>query len=126
MRQVTVVGPEGRTILRGKIVVEDGVRIWETKVRESRHLFRALDAWTLSETILRQLQDLEVERIRLIVADRDGEIYEVSVADFLKQAELLDQSTWSNRTEEQYALPRKHWELKRGSTHRPLQLALAF
>lgn len=123
MRQVTVVSPDGREIPRGKLLVEDGVRIWETKVRESRHLFRALDAWTVSGTILRQLQDLSVDRIRFVAVDT-GEIYEVGLSEFIQRAEPLDQSGWSTRTETQYALTRKHWELKQGSAQKQLQLAL--
>ncbi len=92
-------------------------------MRESKHLYRRMDAWTLSATILTQLQDLEVERIRLIVADQGGEIYQVSLAAFLNRAEPLDQSEWCQRTEEQYALPRRFWE-RRENAHKQLALQL--
>ncbi len=109
MRQITVI-VGGWSIPRGRIVVEDGVCIWETRVRESRHLYRALDAWTVSESILAQLRDLGVDRIRYVVTDRDGESYEVPLSEFLERAEPLDQSGWAKRTEEQWALPRRFWQ----------------
>lgn len=121
--QVTVLSPQGRRIPRGQIVVEDGGRIWETRVRESRHLYRARDAWTISETILAQLRDLGVGRIRFVVVDRGGEICEVSLSEFLKLAEPLDQSGWKRKTEKQLALPRRFWD-RRESAQAQRQLAL--
>jgi len=107
-----VVLRDGRRIPRGKIVEDaDGALIWETRVRESRHLFRRLDAWTLSETVLNQLIARGVERIRLRVKET-GEIYEVDLLRFATEAEELDQSGWRSATERQYALPRHKWERK--------------
>jgi len=123
MRQITVF-PDGKRIPRGKIVVDDDdVRTWETRVRESKHLFRALDAWTVSETVLRQLVELRVGRIRYVVADRDGEIYEVDLDKFRALAQELDQSGWKAATEVQYALPRRLWK-RRESAHKQLALQI--
>jgi len=48
-----VVLRDGRRIPRGRLVEDDnGQLTWEAWVRESKHLFRRLDAWTLSETVL--------------------------------------------------------------------------
>jgi len=103
---------DGRRIPRGKIVEDaDGKLTWETQVRESRHLFRKLDAWTLSDTILKQLIAKGVERIRLRVRET-GEIYECDLMFFAREAEELDQTGWKEATERQYALPRHKWERK--------------
>lgn len=126
--QVTVPGPQGRRIKRGQIKVENGVRIWETRVQAYRrdgrpkHLFAAQDAWTLSSTILGQLQELGVDRVRFVATDL-SETYQISLSEFFRLAEPLDQSKWSGRTEKQYALPRKYWEKTRESANRR-QLAL--
>ncbi len=123
MREVTVF-VNGRRIPRGRIVVDpDGSRTWECRVRERKHLYRAFDAWTISETVLKQLNDLNIGRIRLIVVDRDGEIYEVDLETFKSLAEELDQSGWKLATERQYALPRRLWR-KRGAVGRQLALQL--
>lgn len=88
---------------------------------ERKHLYRHLDAWTVSETILKQLQDLEVTRIRLVVTDQAGEIYEVALDKFVELAEPLDQSGWRQQTEAQYALARRRWE-RRGNPAKQLAL----
>jgi hypothetical protein len=124
MRQITVVGPAGQAITRGKIVVENGVHIWEAQVEERRHLFRRLNSWTVSADVLRQLKTLGVDLIRYVVADRAWEIYEVEVDKFVALAEELDQTGWKPSTERQYALPRRFWE-RRESAHANQQLALA-
>jgi hypothetical protein len=122
MREITVLRADGQVIPRGRIVVDrDGLRTWECRVRESKHLYKRLDAWTVSKVILKQLQDLGVERIRFIVLDQGGEIYEVSLAEFLELAEPLDQSGWKQETEPQYGLARRHWQ-KRESAVRQLAL----
>lgn len=123
MRAVTVFA-NGRYIPRGKVVIDpDDVRTWECRVREFKHLYRRFDAWTVSEEILRQLRDLGIRRIRYVVVDRGGESYEVELSEFLKRAKPLDQSGWTKRTEEQWALPRRYWE-KRESARKQLALQL--
>lgn len=114
----------GRRIPRGRIVKSaDGTLTWETQVREDRHLFRTKDAWTLTDTVLKQLIAYGVERIRLKVRDT-GEIYEVELKTFLNEAEKLDQTGWKAHTERQFALPRDEWHLV--SPAQPArQLALA-
>lgn len=103
---------DGRRIPRGRIIEDpDGTLTWETHVRESKHLFRRLDAWTLSDTVLKQLIARGVERIRLRVRET-GEIYEVDLTKFAMEAEELDQTGWRSATERQYALPRHKWERK--------------
>jgi hypothetical protein len=125
VRQVKIISPQGRRVPRGRIVVEEGERIWECRVWESRHLYHALDAWTISETILTQLQALGVDRIRFVVVDQDRESYEITLEEFLARAAPLDQSGWTKRTEEQYALSRRLWFWKkRESAARQLQLEL--
>ena len=120
MREVTVF-VNGRTIPRGKVIVDpDGVRTWECRVRESRHLYRNLDAWTISEAILAQLRELGIGRIRFIEIDQGGEIYEIPVDEFVERAILLDQEGWRAKTEPQWAVPRRFWR-KRGP-HRQLGL----
>ena len=107
-----VVLRDGRRIPRGRLVEDDnGQLTWEAWVRESKHLFRRLDAWTLSETVLQQLIARGVERIRLRVRET-GEIYEVDLIRFATEAEELAQSGWKSATERQYALPRHKWERK--------------
>jgi hypothetical protein len=123
MRQITVIA-DGRSIPRGRILSGNGERIWETKVRESKHLFKRMDSWTISESILAQLRDLEIGRIRFVVTDKGGESYEVSLSEFLERAEPLDQSEWARKTEAQYALPRRFWQ-RRESAQKQLALPLA-
>lgn len=108
--ETVVVLRDGRRIPRGKIVEDaDGKLTWETQVRESKHLFRSLDAWTLSEEVLKQLRELNIERIRFKVIDQNGVIYEVDLSDFVRNASELDQRGWKSATERQYALPRRFW-----------------
>ena len=112
---------DGRRIPRGRIVEDaDGKLTWQTQVSESKHLFRRLDAWTLSDTILQQLIARGVERIRLKVRET-GEIYECDLMFFATEAEELDQAGWRSATERQYALPRHKWERK-GSGVKQLSL----
>ena len=121
MREVTVlVG--GRRVPRGRIRVESGRRIWQCKVTERRHLFKAKDAWTLSDTVLKQLIAFGVDLIRLRVRET-GEIYEIELDKFLSDAEELDQSGWRQVTERQYGLPRRYWKRRR-SRVRQLSLQL--
>lgn len=126
--RVTVITPRGHRIKRGKIIDEEGIRVWETRVQAYRadgrpkHLFVSRDAWTLSSTILGQLQELGVDRVRFVATDL-SETYQISLSEFFRLAEPLDQSKWSGRTEKQYALPRKYWEKTRESANRR-QLAL--
>jgi hypothetical protein len=61
---------DGIYIPRGLVVVDSGeLRILEARERESMHLCKTLVGWTVRKTILQELQDLEIEFIRLIVAD---------------------------------------------------------
>jgi len=118
MRMITVFA-DGKRMPRGRVIVDpDGVKTWETRVRESKHLYRALDAWTISETILGQLEDLHVGRIRFVVADRNNEIYEVSLDKFRSLAQELDQTGWRSATEPSslsHAGVRKRVKLQAGS-----------
>lgn len=124
MSYEVTISANGKRIPRGKIVVDpDGVKTWETHVTESRHLFKAKDAWTVSETILTQLQELGVGRIRYIITDSNDEVYEVDMLKFMTLAAVLDQDGWKATTEEQYALPRRLWR-KRGSRLEQLALPL--
>jgi len=136
MRQITVLR-DGRALPCGKILIDpDGVKVWERKVSERRHLFRygrawdgteVKDAWTIGEELLGQLREIGVGRIRYLPTQRGrcgAEVYEVEMAEFLKQARELDQSEWTCKTEPQWALPRRFWE-KRGSEAKQLQLELA-
>lgn len=71
------------------------------RVRE-KHRFRALDAWTLGESALRQVLELSVARLRYL---GDDGTYEVSLADFIAQAVRLPFDH-----EAQHVLPRGRWQ----------------
>lgn len=123
MREVTIL-VDGKRIPRGKIIVdEDGRHTWVCRVDEERHLFRKLDAWTLSETILGQLIARDVDVVRL-EERRTGAVYEVPLRTFLAEAVELEQRGWRAATEKQYALPRARWRLVKPGKRVPEQLAL--
>lgn len=127
--QVKVGRPDGRKVKRGKIKDESERRVWETRVRaykedgSPKHLFAARDAWTLSSTILRQLQALAVDEVRFVATDL-GETYEVQLREFINRADPLPQKGWGKQTEKQFALARRFW-VKTRESEQPKQLALA-
>lgn len=113
---VTIVA-NGQRIPRGKLIVEaGGTCVSEVRVSEECYPFCERDAWTLSETVLKQLVAFGVDLVRLRVREA-GELLV-----FLKEAEKLDRRGWRFQTERQFALPRSKWRLVKRGGAQPEQL----
>ena len=119
---VTVTDPSGRQLQCGELVVApDDALVWEAHVHARTHLFDWLDAWTVSVAIVERLKELGADRIRYVVDDRNGEVYEVGLATFVEHAQSLDGVNWRWKTGPTWALPRERWEHYAGKSR---QLAL--
>ncbi len=71
--------------VQGKVLDDQGRRVFVRRVTWSRHLFRSLRGWSASEEVVRHLQDLQVALIRY---HDDREVtWEITLADFLGHAE---------------------------------------
>ena len=122
MYPVTVTDRSGRPLQCGELVVaSDDALVWEAQVHARTHLFDWLDAWTVSVAIVERLQKLGVDRIRYVVGDRGGEVYEVGLATFAEQAQSLDGVNWRWKDGPTWALPRERWARYAGKSK---QLAL--
>ncbi len=91
--------PGGRVI--GRVIEEAGRRVFVRHVTWARHFFRLGDGWSLSASVLAQLERHGVSLIRYF--DDDRGIWEVALADLLRLAERRHYG------EEQFILPRARW-----------------
>ena len=92
-----ILTPQGSKIV-GIVELLDGKRVLFKKVRKSKHLFRALDAWAVQEEILGYIDEIVIEDIE------DGIKYFSSVANILSHGIRRDLGYGC-----QVFLPRKFW-----------------
>lgn len=60
-------------------------RVFSKSVKRSKHLFRKLNAYGISQSVINELIEKKVETIK--VTDVEGRVvYEVSLVDFIKNA----------------------------------------
>ena len=98
--------PNGQPV--GSYSNEDGRLVWTRNVCQ-KHLLRFLDAWTINESIMRQLPADSVDEVRY--KTREG-TYSIGLKEFLEEATLLRAFACD---EDVYALPRGQWRFEEGS-----------
>ncbi len=94
--------------VQGRVVVEGASRVFERGVRFDRHYFRLDGGWSLSGTILRELQRLRVQVIRY--CDDVGGTWEISFAAFVRLAKRRIYPTRQGGVELQFILPLHAWQ----------------
>jgi len=87
----------------GRIIGTFGGTTLRLKRKRSKHLYRALDAWSVDIGLLVSAADAGIERV-VVVDSESGETYEVGLDDILNYGTVIDHGAGT-----QIALPTKYW-----------------
>ena len=90
----------------GRYFEEHGLVTWERSIA-SKHILRFLDAFTINEGLLRQIQERGVDLIRYKLAAEGT--YETSLSSFLQSRAFLPGFAAGEHV---YALPRDQWDFQ--------------
>jgi len=112
-KKITYTKPRGITIKHGDFerligILDDGRRIFTKHVRESKHLFRKLDAWGIDAQVFTE-QLLPIKATIRVIDAETGTTYQVGSSVFHEHGSFLHFKDGLNTHRAQIFLPRGYF-----------------